>query len=279
MQSKNISPAFRKSRRLVNRVIIALSISTLIIRLIDPCVSTGSFVFQSLVWFVFLIHATIYSSKAYNIRPFWRFHQEEWVIILLWNPVSISMNGPSASLDMAHRLIEHTALVCQFLGLLAHFWLVARSFRKEWGQHPLFCAALCVCSITGLIATLLREYEPTTFTDWPTTLWFCLETISTVGYGDVVPHGLSAKFLSFALIIFGGGVHSVLLAFVGQRLIDLVEWRHPLQRNRDLKKSASPSTDELLVELIAKVESLQSQLEAQNSQQQLTGKDKNPGSP
>lgn len=215
-----------------------------------------------MIWFIFLIHATVYTRNVYDVRNVWRYHRDEWVIILFWNPLTIAVNGPPESLDIVHRVIEHAALVSQFVGLLAHCWIVARSFRSQLGKHPLFCAVLCVVSVTLLIAALLKEYEPTTFSDWPITLWFCLETISTVGYGDVVPHSLSARFLSFVLIVFGSGVHGVVLAVVGQRLINLVEWRHPVHRKKDLRKqpAASQTTDELLAQLIQQVSSLQSQI-------------------
>lgn len=206
---------------------------------------------------------------VYNVRNVWRYHRDEWAIILFWNPLTFSINGPPLSIELIPRIIEHAALVSQFIGLLAHFWIIARSFRSQWGKHPLFCAVLCVVSITVLTGALLREYEPATFHDWPVTLWFCLETVSTVGYGDVVPHTLSARFLSFVLILFGGGVHSVLLAFVGQKLIDIVEWRHPVHRKRDLRKPASsPTTEELLVELIQRVDTLQRRLDEQHKNQQ-----------
>lgn len=274
MKQLMLSPPLRKSRRFFHRVIVALSILTLTIRLLDPAESPVSLSVQMSIWFIFLVHATLYTRIIYKVHNVWRYHRDEWFAIVFWNPLTISINGPPPSLDLAHRIIEHAALVSQFLGLMAHVWIVARSFTSQWGKHPFFCGALCMVSITALIAALLKEYEPATFPDWPTTLWFCLETISTVGYGDVVPHGLSARILSFVLIVFGGGVYTVVLAFIGQWLIDRVEWRHPIHRKRDLRKqSSTPTTEELLTELIQKVDLLQKTVDNLSSRDKSTPPD------
>lgn len=267
---------WRSTRRQANRLIIALSVATLLIRLIDPSVSRVSFIIQSLIWMTFLFYATLYSSKAYNSHPFWHLHRAEWVIICLWNPLTFALHADTPALDTFHRVVEHVALIFQFSGLVAHVWIVGRAFRKQWGQHPLFCALLCIFSIVGLTSTLLMEYEPTTFTNWPVTLWFCVETISTVGYGDVVPQGISARLLSFALIVFGGGVHAIVLALVGQMLLDLVEWRHPIERKRDRRKPARPSDSEMLITLHAKLDELQSQMETLQHQLEQTQKNRVP---
>lgn len=55
-----------------------------------------------------------------------------------------------------------------------------------------------------LIAALVeRLIEPETFTSYGFACWWAVQTVSTVGYGDVSPHTTAGRAVASAVMIFG----------------------------------------------------------------------------
>jgi voltage-gated potassium channel len=52
-------------------------------------------------------------------------------------------------------------------------------------------------------AIAMRIAEPDEFTNMGTALWFSVETVSTVGYGDYVPVTVFGRFVASVIMIFG----------------------------------------------------------------------------
>lgn len=54
-----------------------------------------------------------------------------------------------------------------------------------------------------LAAVLMRIVEPDQFPNMGEALWFSVETVSTVGYGDVVPTTGPGKVVAGVIMLFG----------------------------------------------------------------------------
>jgi voltage-gated potassium channel len=52
-------------------------------------------------------------------------------------------------------------------------------------------------------ALLVRLLEPETFDDFGLSAWWAVETVSTVGYGDVVPHTTQGRIVGTVLMVTG----------------------------------------------------------------------------
>jgi voltage-gated potassium channel len=55
--------------------------------------------------------------------------------------------------------------------------------------------------VVGAIA--MRLVEPDVFTNIGDALWFSVVTVSTVGYGDIVPESTIGRFVASVIMIFG----------------------------------------------------------------------------
>ena len=54
-----------------------------------------------------------------------------------------------------------------------------------------------------------HEAQPDNFSSIPETMWWGLITLTTVGYGDVVPLTVTGKFLASIIMILGYGIIAV----------------------------------------------------------------------
>ena len=60
--------------------------------------------------------------------------------------------------------------------------------------------ALLLVAVSGLLERLV---EPETFTSIGLAYWFAAMTVTTVGYGDIVPHTDAGRIIAVALMLVG----------------------------------------------------------------------------
>jgi voltage-gated potassium channel len=82
-------------------------------------------------------------------------------------------------------------------------------------------------------------------------LWWSAQTVTTVGYGDVVPHSTTGRVLAIVVMLSAIAFLTVVTAAVTAILID---------RSRGVPARASDSPEELLVEINQRLERLERSL-------------------
>lgn len=60
--------------------------------------------------------------------------------------------------------------------------------------------ALVLVAVSGLLERLV---EPETFTSIGLAYWWAAMTVTTVGYGDIVPHTMAGRIIAVALMLVG----------------------------------------------------------------------------
>ena len=83
-----------------------------------------------------------------------------------------------------------------------------RSAQRVESKPPTLWRALWLIVVVTtvfvlLAAVLMRIVEPDQFPNMGEALWFSVETVSTVGYGDVVPTTGPGKFVAGVIMMFG----------------------------------------------------------------------------
>ena len=77
-----------------------------------------------------------------------------------------------------------------------------------WMQRLTLARAVRTIVLVALLmvlagALLARIVEPSTFTDIGLSLWWSVTTLTTVGYGDIVPHSTGGRLVGAALMLAG----------------------------------------------------------------------------
>lgn len=158
-----------------------------------------------LVWGVFLSELLV---NLYFVKRRWRYLRENWLnvaIVFLAFPL-INWGNDWATIIRSLRLIL-------FIRFFANFSkdFIAILGRNRFGQI-LLGTAFIVLGAGGIFAFIEdREYIDG--------VWYALVTITTVGYGDVVPATEAGRFFGFVLIIFGVVFFSLVTANISAYLI------------------------------------------------------------
>ncbi len=119
--------------------------------------------------------------------------------------------------------------------------------------------AVVAIAVATIAVALIERSGGSQIGDWGTALWWALATITTVGYGDVVPETLVGRIIGSLLMIVGIGVFGVFTANVAAWFVASDD-RTQEQILAELKSSQ----EQILVELESlrrEVESLREDLE------------------
>jgi voltage-gated potassium channel len=92
-----------------------------------------------------------------------------------------------------------------------------RSRERRSGLRPREAALLIVIAwflaiiIFGVVEALV---DPGTFPNMWLGMWWALQTVTTVGYGDVVPHGTAGRAIASLLLLGGLAFLTVIIAMI-----------------------------------------------------------------
>jgi voltage-gated potassium channel len=104
---------------------------------------------------------------------------------------------------------------------------------------------------TGVIAHVIDKQ------DFPTTqdgIWWSIQTLSTVGYGDLVPHTTWGRVLGGVVIVFGVTFLTFLIAVVTSLFVDTS--RRELEENRADQEDETQAALRSIEQRLAAIERL-----------------------
>jgi len=120
---------------------------------------------------------------------------------------------------------------------------------KRLGNHPVVVTGLFATCLVAIASWLLCFVEPTAFPTFWDGAWYSITTITTIGYGDLVPHTPAGRMIGVVLILSGISLFGVLVGLVSEMVR---EWL--LKSNHISMKDLSEALEEntkLLTELLA----------------------------
>jgi len=153
-----------------------------------------------LVWLAFLAETTLLSALVRNRRGYLRGN---------WMNLAIIMGG----MPLLWQITPLVGLLRSFRLVLAVMILarLSKSVRLMLSRHQLG-NTLVVAFITMVVSgIIISRIDPSIGTVWDG-MWWAWATMSTVGYGDVVPHSAAGRLFGSLLILFGVVLLSLLTA-------------------------------------------------------------------
>ncbi|MFI9651104.1 ion channel [Guyparkeria halopsychrophila] len=153
-----------------------------------------------LIWGFFLVEQLILlalvKDKAFYLKTNW----------LLVSVVALGL--PLVVLEAVAFMLG-LRLLRVLLVLITALRLGRRYFR-ELGRHVFFAIGLMTAFLLVLAGSLMPVLDPETFEDFGDGVWWALVTLSTVGYGDLVPQTDAARTMGFVFV----GIAVVWLALI-----------------------------------------------------------------
>lgn len=129
-------------------------------------------------------------------------------------PFYLSLFIPAADLRVLRvfRLLRMLKLARYSPGLNTLLRVLAEERRALGGALIVMLGLLVVCST--IVFHLEHAVQPKAFASIPHAMWWGLATLTTVGYGDVVPVTALGKIVGGTMMIFGLGMFAIPIGIV-----------------------------------------------------------------
>ncbi|WP_049669706.1 potassium channel family protein [Bacillus sp. FJAT-27916] len=94
------------------------------------------------------------------------------------------------------------------------------SVQNIFGKlHLVVRLLITVLALTIVFGWVMHIIEPETFHTIKSGIWWAVQTMSTVGYGDIVPATIPGKFIALFVILAGGGFVAYFFASMSSHII------------------------------------------------------------
>jgi voltage-gated potassium channel len=103
--------------------------------------------------------------------------------------------------------------------------------KKEELAVAFMLLVLAVVFASALMYFAENQAQPDDFSSIPATMWWAIETLTTVGYGDVYPVTVVGKLMAAVLAVLGIAVFALPTAILGAGFIEEFQQRHRRHQN------------------------------------------------
>ena len=120
--------------------------------------------------------------------------------------------------------------------------LLHESFTARRAAGTIAAFTLLITVAGGILERVVDRQE------FPTIgkgLWFALQTVTTVGYGDVTPKQADGRFIGAVVMLAGIGFLAVITASVTASLVESSRRRFAAQSEVDVTRQLEETTDRL----------------------------------
>jgi voltage-gated potassium channel len=184
------------------------------------------------IWALFAFDYLVRFALA---TPKKRFVREEWldlvlVVLPLLQPLRLA--GAIVRLARLNAAIERTT----------------QGAQRLMGRHKLYIALTWAVGLMliAAVVTPLVEPDKSKITSFGDGIWWALVTMTTVGYGDLVPESVSGQVIGGVLMLAGIGILSLLTANIATLFLE------PAPPDPD-DGEREPTTDERLADIDQKL--------------------------
>ena len=166
-------------------------------------------VFQMFVIYVFFVE---YILRVYSAADRKKYVTGFYGIIDLLTVLPVFFGSSGSSIMRLARLVR-------ILKVTQYFPVLATLMRSVSGALQMILAVFATIATVSIFSgNLIYMLEPETFGNAFIGAWWSLVTMSTVGYGDLVPHSVGGMMLGAALIMVGICVVAMMTAVIAVRV-------------------------------------------------------------
>ncbi len=192
---------------------ILLSVLVVMLESVPAIRQNFEFEFYSLEWFFTIIFTVEYLLRLWISQKSFKYMISFWGIIDLLSivPTYLSFVTEGYHYLLVVRIFRLLRIfrILKLVRFSSEAQVLLKALKSSLYKISIFFMA--VLTIVTLMGTLMYVVEggEEGFTSIPQSIYWAIVTITTVGYGDLVPHTILGKFLSSAAMIIGYAIIAV----------------------------------------------------------------------
>jgi len=190
---------------------------------LKPRAESGLQITYAMIWVAFLLDYVIRLALASSVREYVR---REWVALLI---VLVTVPAGTSPLE-----ILRSARAVRLLQLFRLGGVAARGaqriVRLPRSQNSQLAVGLATFTMLGLVSSVLvlaveEGHDGSQINTMGDALWWAVATVTTIGYGDVVPQTGTGRVMAFVLMLAGVGLVGVVVSNFASRFMIGIERR------------------------------------------------------
>lgn len=196
-------------------LILAISLSVLVVML-DSIVSVREQhgpLFKSLEWFFTILFTLEYLLRVFSVKKPHQYIFSFFGVIdfLATIPTYISIFIPGTEYLLAIRVLRILRVfrVLKLVQYLNEAEYITRALSASRRKISVFLFAVVMIAIFAGSLLYVVEGQENGFTSIPTSIYWAIVTLSTVGFGDITPVTPLGKFIAAAIMILGYSIIAV----------------------------------------------------------------------
>jgi voltage-gated potassium channel len=197
------------------------------------------------IWVGFAAELALVTTVAERKRAALRAHWLDVAIVIVSFPISVFV----LSAMRLGRLLRLLRLV-RLSALAGRALVAAKLLTSRQGFRYVALATGMLVVVAGFAVSIA---DSESFPNPWLGIWWAITTVSTVGYGDVVPHTVAGRVLAGALMFVGIGFLSMLTATIASTFVS---------HDREEEDREDDSEHEELLTILRRIESRLEALEA-----------------
>jgi voltage-gated potassium channel len=137
---------------------------------------------------------------------------------------------------------------------IANRWIHRGKGQALRPRNAAYLIVFCWLFAVVVFGVVEHLVDPATFPTVWLGMWWALETVTTVGYGDVVPHQTAGKIIASFLLLGGLALLSVVTATITSAFVE--------SRQRERRAAGDDPVIQRLDEISRRLDALEERIEA-----------------
>ena len=184
-----------------------------------------------LEWGFTLLFSAEYIARLACVRHPWRYATSFFGIIDLLSvlPTYFALLVPEASVFLDIRILRLLRIfrILKLTQYVAEYTMLARALRASGRKILVFLSAVLMAVLIFGTVMYVVEGPENGYTSIPMAMYWAIVTMTTVGYGDVVPHTALGKMIASFMMLLGWGILAVPTGIVTAEMTSLRMGRKP----------------------------------------------------
>ncbi|TPN82121.1 ion transporter [Aquimarina algicola] len=202
--------------KLFDLVLLILIILSIIFVMLESIKGLPDIAYEYLYyaeWLITIFFTFEYIARIIAIKKPFRYIFSFYGIIDLLSTLplylSFFLTGTSALLTVRALRLLRVFRILKISRYIGESNRLAKAIKDSAAKILVFLfAVLVLCIIMGTVMYLI-EGEDSGFTSIPTSVYWCIVTMTTVGYGDIAPTTALGQFIAALIMIVGYGIIAV----------------------------------------------------------------------
>ncbi len=179
-----------------------------------------------LEWLFTVLFTIEYLLRLYSVRAPWKYATSFFgmVDLLAVLPTYVSLLIPGAQALLVVRIFRLLRIfrifkLAEYLNESRALWVAIKASSRK-----ILIFLFAILTIVVVMGALIYVIEGPThgFTSIPTSMYWAVVTVTTVGYGDLAPATAVGKFLAVILMLMGYGIIAVPTGIVSAEVVKVV---------------------------------------------------------